>query len=154
MPERMKVVKDPKTGERNVPATDADIAAMTAAAQEFTLERGSAKDQPETEWVINGLPFDHTKPLAQVERGDTHVWIITNGGGGWVHPMHLHQEEHHVLTRHGERGAGRSPPGRHRERWTWSRSTRASRWRFTARSVPSPARTWRTATTSRTRTTT
>jgi FtsP/CotA-like multicopper oxidase with cupredoxin domain len=29
------------------------------------------------------------------------VWEIVNGGGGWVHPVHLHEEEHRVLMRDG-----------------------------------------------------
>jgi FtsP/CotA-like multicopper oxidase with cupredoxin domain len=30
------------------------------------------------------------------------VWRIKNGGGGWVHPMHLHMEEHRVVARNGQ----------------------------------------------------
>jgi FtsP/CotA-like multicopper oxidase with cupredoxin domain len=29
------------------------------------------------------------------------VWRIRNGGGGWVHPLHIHQEEHRVVARNG-----------------------------------------------------
>jgi FtsP/CotA-like multicopper oxidase with cupredoxin domain len=29
------------------------------------------------------------------------VWRIRNGGGGWVHPLHLHMEEHRVVARNG-----------------------------------------------------
>ncbi len=38
--------------------------------------------------------------MAQPSRsGPGEVWNIVNGGGGWVHPMHLHEEEHTVLAR-------------------------------------------------------
>jgi FtsP/CotA-like multicopper oxidase with cupredoxin domain len=30
------------------------------------------------------------------------VWEIRNGGGGWVHPFHLHMEEHRTLMRNGK----------------------------------------------------
>jgi FtsP/CotA-like multicopper oxidase with cupredoxin domain len=26
-------------------------------------------------------------------------WTVENGGGGWTHPMHIHQEEHRTLSR-------------------------------------------------------
>jgi FtsP/CotA-like multicopper oxidase with cupredoxin domain len=68
----------------------------------FELQRGSTNVDPEFEWLINGLPFDPTKPLASVKRGSGHLWRIRNGGGGWVHPMHLHMEEHRVVARDGK----------------------------------------------------
>jgi FtsP/CotA-like multicopper oxidase with cupredoxin domain len=67
----------------------------------FELQRGSAGGDPETEWLINGLPFDETHPLISVKQGSAGLWRIRNGGGGWVHPMHLHQEEHRVVARNG-----------------------------------------------------
>jgi FtsP/CotA-like multicopper oxidase with cupredoxin domain len=66
----------------------------------FTLERGSAGG--ETEWLINGKPFDPTLDLANPKRNTWEVWEIKNGGGGWVHPMHLHMEEHRILSRNGK----------------------------------------------------
>ena len=68
----------------------------------FELQRGSASGDPETEWLINGLPFDETRPLISVKQGSAGLWRTRNGGGGWVHPMHLHQEEHRVVARNGE----------------------------------------------------
>lgn len=55
----------------------------------------------ETEWVINGLPFIPHAPLADPVMGSAEVWTITNGSGGWTHPMHLHMEEHLVVSRNG-----------------------------------------------------
>lgn len=60
------------------------------------------------------MPFDPSQParslknpagktpLAQQKLGSYDVWEIRNGGGGWVHPMHLHMEEHRVLMRNGK----------------------------------------------------
>jgi FtsP/CotA-like multicopper oxidase with cupredoxin domain len=56
----------------------------------------------EVEWVINGLPFAVDSPLANtIQRGVPEIWTIRNGGGGWVHPMHLHYEEHRIISRNG-----------------------------------------------------
>lgn len=65
---------------------------------EFTLKR-TGKFGIEESWVINNLPFDPLVPLHVVKRGQPEVWTNKNGGGGWVHPMHMHMEEHTVLER-------------------------------------------------------
>jgi FtsP/CotA-like multicopper oxidase with cupredoxin domain len=67
----------------------------------FTLER-SGTAGGETQWIINGLEFNPLSPLALPQRsGAGEVWTVANGGGGWVHPMHMHQEEHTTLARVG-----------------------------------------------------
>lgn len=71
----------------------------------FILQR-SGTAGGETEWVINGLQFDPLSPLALPQRsGAGEIWTVQNGGGGWVHPMHMHQEEHTVLSRVGSTNA-------------------------------------------------
>ena len=42
-----------------------------------------------------------TRPLAQQQKGSFNLWEIRNGGGGWVHPFHLHMEEHRTVMRNG-----------------------------------------------------
>ena len=37
-----------------------------------------------------------------MKKGRPELWTITNGGGGWTHPLHLHMEEHRVITRNGK----------------------------------------------------
>jgi len=75
----------------------------------FELQRGSSNSDPETEWLINGQQFEADKPLISVKENSGGVWRIRNGGGGWVHPMHLHMEEHRVVSRNG----ALSPTTRH-----------------------------------------
>jgi FtsP/CotA-like multicopper oxidase with cupredoxin domain len=66
----------------------------------FELQRGGTFGG-ETEWLINGEEFHPGHNLAFPKMGQPEVWTIKNGGGGWVHPMHLHFEEHRVITRNG-----------------------------------------------------
>jgi FtsP/CotA-like multicopper oxidase with cupredoxin domain len=75
----------------------------------FELQRGSSNADPETEWLINGQQFEPDKPLIGVPRDSGQIWRIRNGGGGWVHPFHLHMEEHRVVARNGKT----APDGRH-----------------------------------------
>jgi len=65
----------------------------------FSLER-SNKFGGEIEWLINDRPFDGHTPLARPRQGQPEVWVIESGGG-WGHPMHIHQEEHQILSRNG-----------------------------------------------------
>src|SRR3954449_5251145 len=70
----------------------------------FEVKRGSGGG--EIEWLINDKPFDPKivanslinpagkTPPAQQKMGSFNLWEIRNGGGGWVHPFHLHMEEH------------------------------------------------------------
>ena len=80
-------------------------------SRQFTLERGQNGLGPENQWVINGQPFDPLSPLAKPKKGSAELWTIKNGGGGWVHPMHLHMEEHRVISRNGVS----APDARHPE---------------------------------------
>jgi len=72
----------------------------TLPTRRFELQR-SGTPGGEIEWLINGQPFDPNVSLADAHRGVPEVWTIRNGGGGWVHPMHLHYEEHRVISRNG-----------------------------------------------------
>jgi FtsP/CotA-like multicopper oxidase with cupredoxin domain len=78
----------------------------------FEVKRGSAGG--EIEWLINGQPFNPTvvatslknpaklTPLALQKKNSFNLWEIRNGGGGWVHPFHLHMEEHRTVMRNGK----------------------------------------------------
>ncbi|MFC9333791.1 multicopper oxidase family protein [Arthrobacter sp. NPDC057009] len=87
----------------------------------FEVKRGSLGG--ETEWLINGKPFDPAAvaaslknpagraPLAQQRKGSFNLWEVRNGGGGWVHPFHLHMEEHRTVMRNGKDVTRGGDPG-------------------------------------------
>jgi FtsP/CotA-like multicopper oxidase with cupredoxin domain len=78
----------------------------------FEVKRGSLGG--ETEWLINGKEFDPVNeatgllnaagltPAARQKKNSFNLWELRNGGGGWVHPFHLHQEEHRTVLRNGK----------------------------------------------------
>jgi FtsP/CotA-like multicopper oxidase with cupredoxin domain len=74
----------------------------------FVLQRSGAAGG-ETEWLINGEEFSPLFQMARPRKGSAELWTIVNGSGGWVHPMHIHQEEHRVISRNGVP----APDGRH-----------------------------------------
>lgn len=85
---------------RDLPPVPTDFNGLPT--RNFTFQRGSAGG--EIQWMVNGKPFDPTVPLAYPVRGSAELWTFQNGGGGWVHPVHIHQEEHHIVSRSGGMG--------------------------------------------------
>jgi FtsP/CotA-like multicopper oxidase with cupredoxin domain len=97
---------------RPLPAVPAGWQSQIDNRMVFEVQRGSAGG--ETEWLINGQPFDPSKPVnslknpkgwsgpAEQKVDSWNVWEIRNGGGGWVHPFHLHMEEHRTVMRNGK----------------------------------------------------
>jgi FtsP/CotA-like multicopper oxidase with cupredoxin domain len=75
----------------------------------FEVQRGSGGG--EIEWLVNGKVFEPATvatslknkagltPLARQKKNSFNLWEIRNGGGGWVHPFHLHMEEHRTVMR-------------------------------------------------------
>ena len=86
----------------------------------FEVQRGSIGG--EVEWLVNGKEFNPHEssrskmnpaglaPLAQQRKGSFNLWELRNGGGGWVHPMHLHMEEHRTVMRN-KRDVTQTSPG-------------------------------------------
>ena len=100
------------TRMRDLPPLPSNWRTLMADRMIFEVKRGAAGG--EIEWLINGRPFDPTTvatslrnpnrrtPLAQQRKNSFNIWEIRNGGGGWVHPFHLHMEEHRTLLRNGK----------------------------------------------------
>ena len=79
---------------------DMDFAALQAKAAKlpsrtWRFERGSGG------WMVNGKFFDENVVNASIPMGSEEVWVIQNPGGSWRHPVHIHYEEHRMLTRNG-----------------------------------------------------
>ncbi|MCX6923939.1 MAG: multicopper oxidase domain-containing protein [Verrucomicrobia bacterium] len=90
---------------RPLPAIPNAATLSTLPTKRFTLVSASGA------WQINynGQPIGNNGGFFDpsivgptvVKDGPGEVWTIENGGGGWTHPLHLHMEEHRVLTRNG-----------------------------------------------------
>ena len=106
------VMPDPKQQLRALPPLPSNWQSMLDNRLIFEVERGSAGG--EIEWLINGQPFDPANvatslknqagktPPARQRKNSFNLWEIRNGGGGWVHPFHLHMEEHRTVMRNGK----------------------------------------------------
>lgn len=52
-------------------------------------------------WTINGEIFDKNRIDARPKEGTTEIWEFVNGGGGWIHPIHMHFVNFKILSRNG-----------------------------------------------------
>jgi FtsP/CotA-like multicopper oxidase with cupredoxin domain len=92
---------DPKAAPYSLRALpDPDFGALQARAakakvRNWVFERGNGA------WQVNGKFFDENTVSAAIPQESEEVWVIKNGGGGWMHPVHIHFEEHRVLARNG-----------------------------------------------------
>jgi FtsP/CotA-like multicopper oxidase with cupredoxin domain len=105
------VMPEPLQPLRPLPPLPANWKTLMSNRLVFEVKRGVLGG--ETEWLINGKEFDPATvatslknpagktPLAQQPKGSFNLWEIRNGGGGWVHPFHLHMEEHRTVMRNG-----------------------------------------------------
>jgi spore coat protein A, manganese oxidase len=58
-------------------------------------------------WKINGLTWEQViasnfqRIVADPDLGDVEIWELTNNGGGWFHPLHIHLVDFKILDRDG-----------------------------------------------------
>jgi FtsP/CotA-like multicopper oxidase with cupredoxin domain len=104
-------VYDPSIARPPVPGT------KPGATRDWQFDRSQGG-----EWLIdcfngNGaMPFDPGPPPpapenpridATVNVGDTEIWRLINGSGGWYHPVHIHRNQFRILDRT-DSGSGQS----------------------------------------------
>jgi FtsP/CotA-like multicopper oxidase with cupredoxin domain len=104
-------IPDARTPLRPLPPLPDNWQSMLPNRFIFEVQRGSAGG--ELEWLINGKAFDPftvlnslknpagRTPAAAMPFNSFALWELRNGGGGWVHPIHIHQEEHRTVMRNG-----------------------------------------------------
>jgi FtsP/CotA-like multicopper oxidase with cupredoxin domain len=114
-------IPSPTTLLRPLPDLPANWRTLLPGRHIFEVQRGGFGG--EIEWLINGKPFDPIKelrslknpagktPPAVMPEGSAALWELRNGGGGWVHPMHLHEEEHRTVMRNGRDVTATPDPG-------------------------------------------
>ncbi len=95
----------------STPPAESDLTWGGLTHRFFKLER-SGNFGGETEWLINGLPFDPLFSMANPTQGSAEYWTFDTGGG-WVHPLHIHMEEHQVLYRNGQLAPDAGHPDDH-----------------------------------------
>jgi FtsP/CotA-like multicopper oxidase with cupredoxin domain len=69
---------------------------------EVVTERTFVLGRTNGGWTINGKPFDPDVITASPRQGTAEIWTFVNDSGAWTHPIHVHMEEHQVLSFNGQ----------------------------------------------------
>jgi FtsP/CotA-like multicopper oxidase with cupredoxin domain len=71
-----------------------DKTAAARVSRSFRFERQSGQ------WAINGriMDSDCATPRFQVQQNSVEYWSLQNNSGGWMHPVHIHFEEHQIMS--------------------------------------------------------
>lgn len=79
---------------------DQDFAALLARAANAKT-RTFRFDRTHGVWAVNGRLFDPDDIRTRIDQESEEVWIFENVDNGWSHPVHVHFEEHRMLSRNG-----------------------------------------------------
>ena len=58
-------------------------------------------DRLNGQWSVNGQFMDCNEFRFAVSQNSSEQWVLTNLTGDWTHPIHIHLEEHQILSRNG-----------------------------------------------------
>jgi FtsP/CotA-like multicopper oxidase with cupredoxin domain len=93
----LRVTSDSVSDGSVNPATNPSFYAVPAREAE-DRQRCFKFDRENGQWVINDEVFACDDIRFKVKRNDTEIWKL-EGGFNWQHPIHIHFEEHQIVSR-------------------------------------------------------
>jgi len=81
------------------PATNPSFYQLPNTNAEPRIVRTFKFDRLNGQWSINGQFMDCNQFRFAVQQNSSEQWLLTNLTGDWTHPVHIHLEEHQILTR-------------------------------------------------------
>ena len=94
------LVTGPKVADNSVdPATNPTFFQLPDKTATPRIVRTFKFDRLNGQWSINGQFMDCNQFRFAVEENSVEHWLITNLSGDWTHPVHIHLEEHQIMSR-------------------------------------------------------
>ena len=81
------------------PATNPTFFQLPSTTDTARVVRTFKFDRLNGQWSINGQFMDCTHPRFTVQQNTSEHWLLTNLTGDWTHPVHIHLEEHQIMSR-------------------------------------------------------
>ena len=81
------------------PATNPAFYQLPDTSAEPRIVRTFRFDRLNGQWSVNGQFMDCNTFRFAVRQNSTEQWLLTNLTGDWTHPIHIHLEEHQILSR-------------------------------------------------------
>jgi FtsP/CotA-like multicopper oxidase with cupredoxin domain len=96
---RFDVNDDAVTDNSVDPATAPKFYSLPDTTAAPRIIRTFKFDRLNGQWSINGQFMDCNDIRVHVQPNSVEHWILANATGDWTHPVHIHLEEHQILTR-------------------------------------------------------
>jgi FtsP/CotA-like multicopper oxidase with cupredoxin domain len=87
------------TDESVDPATNPTFYQLPDTTADPRIVRTFKFDRLNGQWSINGQFMDCNAFRFAVRQNSVEQWLLTNLTGDWTHPIHIHLEEHQILSR-------------------------------------------------------
>jgi len=87
------------TDESVDPATNPTFYQLPDTTAEPRIVRTFKFDRLNGQWSVNGQFMDCNTFRFAVRQNSVEQWLLTNLTGDWTHPIHIHLEEHQILSR-------------------------------------------------------
>jgi FtsP/CotA-like multicopper oxidase with cupredoxin domain len=87
------------TDESVDPATNPSFYQLPSTTAEPRIVRTFKFDRLNGQWSVNGQFMDCNTFRFAVRQNSAEQWLLTNLTGDWTHPIHIHLEEHQILSR-------------------------------------------------------
>jgi len=81
------------------PASNPTFYQLPSTTAEPRIVRTFKFDRLNGQWSINGQFMDCNTFRFAVRQNSSEQWLLTNLTGDWTHPIHIHLEEHQILSR-------------------------------------------------------
>jgi FtsP/CotA-like multicopper oxidase with cupredoxin domain len=81
------------------PASNPTFYQLPDTTQEPRIVRTFKFDRLNGQWSVNGQFMDCNTFRFAVRQNSAEQWLLTNLTGDWTHPIHIHLEEHQILSR-------------------------------------------------------
>jgi FtsP/CotA-like multicopper oxidase with cupredoxin domain len=81
------------------PSTKPKFYSLPSTSASPRIVRTFKFDRLNGQWSINGQFMDCNQFRFAVQQNSVEEWLLTNLSGDWTHPIHIHLEEHQILSR-------------------------------------------------------
>ena len=92
-------VTGPKVADHSLSPSKQKFYSLPTTTDMPRIVRTFKFDRLNGQWSINGQFMDCNNFRFTVQQNSVEHWLLTNLTGDWTHPVHIHLEEHRILSR-------------------------------------------------------
>jgi len=88
-----------QVADNSLPPSQQKFYSLPSKTPPARIVRTFKFDRLNGQWSINGQFMDCNKFRFTVQQNSVEHWLLTNLTGDWTHPVHIHLEEHQIMSR-------------------------------------------------------